>query len=285
MTAGGLDEATMIVARPDGDLDAAVDPSWFGARANGGYLAAIALRSLMRDDDPLRILNLTCQFMKMPAAGPVVLRVGEPSRGLTTELRSVRIEQAGRTVLTAQAWLGREMGGPSLAPMRAPTVVSHEDVQPLGDLVGGDVGPIGRHIELRPVDWDSAAPAVPNERFRCWARIRSGTAAPPAVQMGTLAVVADSILWPAVMDRLDDSEAASAVTVTLTLGFHRWDPVTRWLLGACQVAHLGQGSLSGSGQIWDSDGNLLASSQVAMLCRTSRRRHDRQASLKKAGTR
>lgn len=246
----------------DGRYAARIDRGWWIQRGpNGGYLAAIVLRAVLAEvDDPeRRPRSLTLHYLRPPVEGPceVAVDVERAGRGLTTV--SARLQQNGRDCIVALAALGVDRAGPTLDDQRAPEVPRPDD---LGTLhVERQVAvPIHDRYEVRPTL--GSAPFAGGDEAMTGGWIRTVDDDP--LDEIVLAALTDA--WvPAVFSRLQ--LPTGVPTIDLTIHFRQRPPATPgWALVRFRTKVAAEGYLEEDGEVWSSDGHLLAQSrQLAVL--------------------
>ncbi len=252
-------------------FDARIDPGWWiVAGPNGGYLAAILLRSMIEavGDASREPRSQTTHFTARPQLGParLVVRVERSGRSLSTV--TARLEQEGHLVALSVGALGtkREGDGPSFQEVHMPEVPPPASVPPRPVEEGPSFAFRGRY-ELRPVfglgDPAPEAPAVTGG----WIR----PVGPRAGDAPLVAALCDA--WPpAVFRKLGAAEGSRGVpTVELTVHFRAPDVVRRLAPDAHYLVRFAtrmarDGFVEEDGEIWSETGTLLAQSrQLALL--------------------
>jgi len=95
---------TRDASRP-GVLHATLSPSWAVWGPNGGYLAAIALRSAMAESRLPRPASFHCHFLAIGAFEPVEIAVSSLGGGRRAESLRIDVRQNERPLLAASAWM------------------------------------------------------------------------------------------------------------------------------------------------------------------------------------
>ncbi len=252
-------------------FDARIDAGWWiHAGPNGGYLAAILLRSMLEAvDDPSRSPRTqTTHFTARPQKGDarVVARIERSGRSLST--CTARLEQDGRLIALSLAALGSPRPGdpPVFQDARMPEVPPPRAVDPRETDEGSRFA-FRQRYEMRPV-FDRTAPD-PDGSAETGGWIRLAGARPG----DALLVTALSDAWPpAVFQKLGREASGRGVpTVELTCHFRSPDGVTRlapdaWYLVRFATRSVRDGFMEEDGEIWSEDGTLLAQSrQLALM--------------------
>ena len=250
---------TAVAAVGPGRYAASIDRGWWIERGpNGGYLAAIVLRAVVAevDDRARRPRSLTLHYLRPPVEGPceVTVTLERVGRGLTTA--SARLTQDGRDCILALAALGVDRPGPELHDHPAPVVPSPEDAPAgAGPAEGAPDIPFRHRFEVRPVLGTPPFSSGPVAETGGWIR----TADHDVLDDVLLAAITDS--WPpAVFSRLQ--EPAGVPTIELTVHF-RGEPArdSAWCLVRFRTREVGAGYLEETGEVWSTDGRLLADSR------------------------
>ncbi len=249
---------TAVRAAGGGVYDANVDPSWWIIRGpNGGYLAAIVARAVLAEvaGTGQRLRSLTVHYLRAPAAGPCRVEVTVERRGRTLTTLSLRVMQEGRPVILGLAATAVDRPGPAFSdlPMPhaeppadpTPVVPSPRDAPPI---------PMRDHYDMQPrLGADRASGEVIDDALTGgWIRL----ADPDDVDDVVVAALADA--WrPAVFSRI--AEPLGVPTIDLTIHF-RDEPPGRpdWTFTRFRSRHAVGGYVEEDGELWSSDGRLLA---------------------------
>lgn len=255
-------EDTAVQPAGEGRYAARIDRAWWIERGpNGGYLAAIVLRAVQAEvaDPERRPRSLTLHYLRPPVEGAceVAVVVERTGRGLTTV--SARLQQDGRDCIVALAALGVVRPGPELHDLSAPSAPRPESV-PLAPRDESVVIPIRDRYEVRPALGSAPFEAGPEALTGGWIR----TVDDDPVDEALVAALTDA--WvPAVFSRL--ALPVGVPTVDLTIHFRSAPPARPdWSLVRFRTALASEGYLEEDGEVWSSDGRLLAQSrQLAVL--------------------
>lgn len=273
--------ADTAVEGSDGRFTAQVAEAWSVWSANGGYLAAIALRAALEGQTRLRAASLQAAFFAPVRAGTVDLDVALRKRGRTGEARTVDMRQDDKDAFRALVWATKPGDalehGPGPLPVPGP-----ERCSPGRPVRGrGPVPPLLHQLEFRPAV--SGDPEVPSpadgsggvERDRelwAWVRLRGGQdELSPLLDAARQLLVADALMWPAAMRRHTDATAYLAPSLDLHVSFHDTSSEP-WVLLRAWSPVATAGLVAGRAEIRSTDGRLLASASQQMLCRPVRRR-------------
>ena len=264
---GTFDRATTVTRLDDHRWSGAIEPGWdIGGNANGGYLLALAvsaLRELAGRPDPI---SVTAHYLAPGAPGPVEVTGEVVKAGKRFVSVSGTLSSGGKAVLQVLAMFGELSAEPSegfqaiagappeLPPLeQCPRRNQNDDMNvPLMNQVD---------VRLRPSD----------------AGFRNGVRTGVAEMAGwfqfvdgrpvdTLALLlAADVLPPAVFHL--DMPAGWVPTVELTVHV-RARPAPGPLRAAFRSRFVHSGMLEEDGELWDSEGTLVAlSRQLALLPR------------------
>lgn len=249
----------------DGVWVADVHPRWnIGNNPNGGYLLAIAVRAMLADAGRPDPLTVTAHYLSPPVAGELVVRtaVVKPGRSFVTMTAEVIQGDRERVrLLGAFGDLGAQRG-PTRVSASPPDVAAPDRCRSLLDLSsesGGEVPEAMHRYDIRlPPDtpWRRARQTDPFE-ITGWIRFADGT------QPSTLSLVTFADAFPPTV--LGSIDAGWVPTIELTVHVRR-PPAAGWLLGTFRTRFLVDGLMEEDGELWDSDGNLVAlSRQLAVV--------------------
>jgi acyl-CoA thioesterase len=256
---------TAVSALGSGRYAARIDRRWWIERGpNGGYLAAIVLRAIMAavDDPERRPRTLTLHYLRPPAEGPceVAVTIERAGRGMSTV--SARLVQDDRCCIAALAALGVDRPGPEVHDHPAPAVDPPDAVQPPPRSPDAPDIPFRHRFDQRPTIGGLPFMAGAVAETGGWIR----TADEDPVDDVLLAALTDA--WPpAVFARLE--ERVGVPTIELTIHFRGAPPQgATWCLVRFRTQEVVSGYLEEAGEIWSTDGRLLAESrQLAVVLR------------------
>ena len=254
---------TAVVPLGDGRYSANVDDGWLIHNPNGGYLAAILLRAVLAEvDDPdRRPRSITLHYLRPGQLGPceVVVTIERTGRGMSTA--TARFVQGGKDVILAIVALGLDRAGPTI------------DHHPMPDAPGPD--------ELGPRE--GGPPMSFRDRFLLRPAIGPpfGVRSEEAVTGGWIRLSDDEPFDDVVLLMLCDAwmPAIFAIaelpvgvpTIDLTVHFRHAPPmVPDWAFVRFRTTVVAGGYLEEDGEVWSSDGHLLAQSrQLAVAVQPS----------------
>jgi acyl-CoA thioesterase len=256
--------ATAVERLGDGAWRAACDPGWWTGRGpNGGYLAAIVLRTMVAElDDPAREpRSLTCHYLRPPREGEVRIDVGLERSGRMVSSATARLSQDGKLCVLAVAAFAIDLVGALDYAPTPPDVPAPEELAVAPTIPGL---PMTEQFQVRAAlgarPFTSADEAVTGG----WLRF----ADPQPLDAMGLAMYADAWM-PSSFPRLN--RLVAAPTLDLTVHFRAPgaaaalapdDPV----LAVFSSSASADGFFEEDGQLFSRDGVLLAHSrQLALL--------------------
>lgn len=254
------------------DADIALTPaapgSWTGraesrwyarGSANGGFLAAMVIAAMRDavDDDTRRPRSLTLHYLRPVVEGglDVDVTIERSGRSLTT--LSGRIGQGGRVAVIALAAFATDRDGVvEFSDVTMPSVPPWTEIEPMQR---DSAPPFWQHLEARPV-W-GGAPFTGSDAAEAGGWIRLDP--PRPVDASTVALLTDA-WFPAIFTRT--RTPLGVPTVDLTIHFRAEPPMTT---DPCLVRFQSRLSANGfveeDGEVWSSDGRLLAQSRQLAL--------------------
>jgi acyl-CoA thioesterase len=268
---GDLDADTRL-AGAEGSYTTSLSPDWKIWGPNGGYVAAIALRAAGLESRRARPASFSCLFLEAGAFAPAQVRVEALRRGRAAEAFAVRLEQAGRSLLSAQVWTVGELDGLAHDTSSAPPVPSPEDLLPIEKLLSPtDMSPhpFWGNLERRPIDWVPPQQRVPTDPIvRCWYRFRPRARfEDPFLDAARCLILLDTMSWPAVRSAYVEQPAYLAPSLDVSAQFHALAPESEWLLCETSAEIAREGLIGFRSRVWSEDRHLLASGAGQLLCR------------------
>ena len=254
-----------------GRYGAVVDPAWDGPAApNGGVLAAILVRASQTELGPEAPAprTIAVQYLAAPSHGPVEVVVEVLRTGRLVASCDVRMSAGDRLIcqMTVVCSASREPDtGLSAA---APAAPAYEKVEKLEfSAIRGVVPAFFGRVEVRqtfgPPIFSGAETAITGG----WMALREDDAPLDAARVCALC----DLWWPAIFGALTSPAAATTLQLTVYLrstGGGVFGPV----LARFETRNVREGHLEERGELWSSDGKLLAQSQqLALLSPTGSR--------------
>ncbi|MFZ2527235.1 MAG: thioesterase family protein [Rhodococcus sp. (in: high G+C Gram-positive bacteria)] len=223
----------------------------------GGITAATLLRAVQQHPEVLGTpLSLTVNYCGPITDGEFEI-VARPVRtNRSTQHWSIELSQDGTVATTATAVFGTRRDTWSSTEVSTPEVPAAQDVaqQALPEFIAWS-----RNYEMRFVQGAIPAPETgenPDSTTTLWVR----DTPPRPLDFAALTSLCD-VFFPRVF--LRRGQYMPAGTVSLTIYFHAdTDALARQsdasVLGTARSQHFGKGYFDQSGELWSSDGNLLA---------------------------
>ncbi|MEW6477502.1 MAG: thioesterase family protein [Actinomycetota bacterium] len=236
---------------------------------NGGFLLALAARSLARAvpfPDPV---TLTGHFLRPSRHTPVELAVETVRAGKAHATVTGRMLQDGKEILRTLATFSdlERADGPTESGGRPPALPPPEECLPVEDLrfsvwddLPGRLPALYRSIDVRLGATDRREGGE-IARLEGWMRFTDGR----EPDVAALPLLAD-VFPPAV---LDIAHAAWVPTVELTVHV-RARPAPGWIAASFRTKFLCDGYFEEDGELWDSTGQLVALSRQLAVTRTQR---------------
>jgi acyl-CoA thioesterase len=261
--ASAFARGTAVEPLGDGAWAASCDRAWSTQLGlNGGYLAAIVLRSMTAelDDAERHARSLTCHYLRPPAVGDVRVEVTHERSGRSLSTMSARLSQDGRLCIMALGAFAADLEGAVDYARTPPTAPAPELVPRLSSLP--DI-PIVEQFEVRPAFGGPPFSGAEEALSGGWLRF----AEPQPLDAPALAMYADAWL-PSPMPHL--TRPALAPTVDLTVHFRAPAAaeaiVDERVLAVFRSGTSSEGFFEEDGELWSRDGVLLAQSrQLALL--------------------
>ncbi len=252
---------TAVTDHGDGRYTATIDRSWWIMRGpNGGYLAAIVARALLAEvaGTGQRLRSLTLHYLRAPAEGPCEISVTVERRGRTLTSLSFRLTQDDRLMVLGLAATAVDREGPVFSDLPLPSVDPPSTPTPMLEPPAGAISiPMRDHYEMQPrIGPDRWAGEVAEEAVTGgWIRL----ADPEPVDDIVVAALADA--WtPAIFNRTLDP--LGVPTIDLTIHFRDEPPAEPdWTFTRFTSRHAVGGYVEEDGELWASDGRLLAQSR------------------------
>jgi acyl-CoA thioesterase II len=261
-----------------GDLERDITPSGSNGRftipisedwriwgPNGGYLAAVALRTAGLEAEIQRPASIVCHFLGVARFEQAELETNIVHRGRSSESIHVTMTQHGRPILQAMVRTAAEVPGVEHDFAQAPDAPHPESLKTFLDYVPDPPNPVPfwENIESRIIHTERVMEM--EQAFETnlleWYRFQPrATFDDPFVDAARYALLLDTFAWPTAANAHPPSTRThQAVNMDVVSWFHRPAPESEWLL--CDYdSPIAHGGLVGShGRIWSLDGKLIAS--------------------------
>lgn len=248
-----------------GRWTANLEEGWdiFGV-TNGGYLMSIATRAMEAETEARQLISVTGSFMNPASPGPVEVGVEALKRGRSLSTLRATLSRDGRDlvyVTGVYADPDRPINDVILARGEPPALPAPEDcilTEPAED--APIPPPFTGKVELRvPPEDVEAFGAGAEPRSRGWFRLRDGE----ALNAHAIVLATDSFA-PAIF--YSNLAVGWTPTVDMTVQIRDPSPIG-WL--ACQYTtrFVSAGMLEEDGEIWDENGLVAISRQLALVPR------------------
>lgn len=254
----------------DGVLVAEVSRAWEIWGPNGGYLAAIALRTAgSRAPAGHRPASISVQYLSRGQFGEARLSVELLREARSAACLAVEMTQEGKRILHAQVWTTNKLAGqgPAYDDLRMPEVPRPEDLPPPSAYGAKERHRFWENFDNRPVGRPSPDKPDPRgARFDQWVRYKDfGPTDDPFLAQARALQMIDTLLWPAHRRRGTVDLDYVAPSLDVSVWFHAPSGDVDWLLVEAHAAHARAGLIHGSARVWATDGRLIASGGSNML--------------------
>lgn len=259
----GLDEDTALAPAGEGVWEGEIADGWQTPRGPlGGYVMAIVMRGMeLAVADPARqARSATMHFLRVPEVGPVTVRATVEREGRSLSSVSARLEQEGKLLGLALAAYSKPWQSPLLDESPMPAVDPPEGREPLDAAARPGAPAFTGRLSMQRRFGDPPFTGSKRAEVGGW----MGLVEERPVDALALAVLADA-WFPAPWPRL--AELAPAPTIDLTVHFRAPLPLDEGLLlGRFRTRHVRDGFFEEDGELWASDGTLVAQSrQLGLL--------------------
>jgi acyl-CoA thioesterase len=253
-------QATAVEPAGDGAWRATCDGGWStGLGPNGGYLAAIVLRAMTAQlGDPARhARSLTCHYLRPPVEGEVRVDVTVERSGRSVSTLTARLSQDGRLCVIAVGAFAVDLDGVLDYTSSPPAAAGPEAVSRVPPV---PAVPMTQHFEMRPALGAPLFTGADEALSGGWLRFDDDRA---PLDAPALAMLADA-WWPSPMPRL--TRPAALPTIDLTVHFRSPAVADGPVLAVVHSSTSSGGFFEEDGELWSTDGVLLAHSrQLALL--------------------
>jgi len=256
-----FDQATRTEPLGDGRYRFSLTEDWFGFKApHGVFLAAGMLRAMQAEvaDEARHPRSLTVHFAAAATIGDVEIHVREERRGGRLSTVSARVHQAGHVVALALAALSVGRDGPAFTDSSPPSTVGPEAIEPR--MVGRG---FAQHLDYRQALGAPPLSGAEHAESGGWMRFRE----PAPIDAAAITCFTDAWI-PAILTRLD--QQAMFPTIDLTVHYRAELPMPGldpgdFVLARFTSQHAEQGFWEENGEVWTTDGRLLAQSRQLAL--------------------
>jgi acyl-CoA thioesterase len=254
-------EAVAVEALGGGRYRGDVAREWFGPPGpNGGFIAALMLRAIRDEiaDEERLPRSLTLHYLRPPTEGEALIEVSVERSGGSASTCSARIVQDGRAVTLGLCVLSYDYEPAMSWSLDPPDAPPPDQVEALP--IADEAPPIFNQLETRPVFGSPAFTGGEEPVVGGWLRARGDDDLTPEL----VALYTDA-WWPAPFSVM--TTFAPAPTLELTIHFRaRPRPGSATALVRFRADASIDGLFDEQGEVWDTEGRLLAqSSQLALL--------------------
>ncbi len=238
---------------------------WIERAPNGGYVAAILLRSLVSTlDDPSRSpRSLTVHYLDPLQEGPCEVHTAVERSGRALATVSARITQNGRSCAAALSAFSASREGMEFSHLAMPDVPGPAAARPWS-VSDGPAVPIIERWEARIAAGGGPFAGTPEARVAVWMRLPE-----PRVTDALVAAALTDAWFPPIYSRA--TEPVATPTIDLTVHFRASLPLPSatpesWTLGVFHSRLATEGFAEVDGELWSEDGVLIAQSRQLSLC-------------------
>ncbi len=247
----------------EGRYRAVIDGTWDGPVApNGGVLAAIMVRAAEAElgSQAPAARTISVQFLEAPAHGPVEIAVEILRAGKRVSVCDVRMRDANRLIAQMTLVCSASRAAQRSLARGVPPAPHFEAVERFE--AGGVPGapPLFSQVERRPIFGGAVFSGAAEAVSGGWMALRDDDAPLDAARLCALCD-----LWlPAIFAWL--TAPAGAPTLQLTVYLRSTEPPVRGpVLARFETRNIQEGHFEERGELWSSEGTLLAESQQLAL--------------------
>lgn len=227
---------------------------WVEQGPNGGYVAAILARAMAQAQDvgtPLR--SVSTRFLKGADPGEVTVETRLERTGRTVTTASATMRQDGQATALAQATFGAERDGFDLDGLPPPDVIPWDQGMELPRR--GPLTPptFTQHVDYRIAGGDLPLSKAKAPRMHVWMRLQD-----PSPWDDALVVFLADAWMPAAFAALEAPAGLPTIDLTVHLTGQRPKDPEAPVLGVFTADQAGQGYVIEDGDLWTSDGRLVA---------------------------
>ena len=263
-----FEKTTAIEKVADGTFEAEIDERWWVVRGpHGGYLATIILRALLevQQDTDRPIRSFTTHFLAAPTVGPMRVHADIERVGKSMTYAGARAVQGDRTVALALAAFSSAWPGLEFDDHPMPEIGRPEDGFQV-PIEGDGIPNFLQNFDMRWLIGDRPFSGGDEAILGGWVRLRE----PVVADAPVVAALMDA--WPpAVFPKAD--RLVVAPTIDLTVHFRTALPIEGagaedFYLGRFGSSMARDGFFEEDGELWSSDGRLIAQSRQLALALT-----------------
>jgi acyl-CoA thioesterase len=269
VTTTRFDRDTEIESVGSGKYRGRIDPGWWiVAGPNGGYVAAILLRGMMKEvNDPSRSpRSLTIHYLRPPAEGAIDLLVTVERSGRSLTTVSARLLQDDKLMALALGAFGPPRESWDFQDRSPPAMPPPESCPRVRDKYAGTVE-LQKRYDARVGLGDELYSGSSHALIGGYIRFDE----PRVPDALAVAAFTDAFIPPVFARTTARSQLGPVPTIDLTIHFRATLPLaTATAHDYCSVAFRStvarEGFIEEEGEVWSPDGVLLAQSrQLALL--------------------
>jgi acyl-CoA thioesterase len=238
---------------------------WIERAPNGGYVAAILLRSLISTlNDPARSpRSLTVHYLDPLQEGPCEVHTAVERSGRALATLSARITQNGRSCAAALSAFSASREGMEFSDLAMPDVPGPAVSRPWS-VADGPAVPIIERWEARIAAGGGPFAGTPEASVAVWMRLPE-----PHLTDALVASALTDAWFPPIYSRA--TEPVATPTIDLNIHFRATLPLPSataesWTLGVFHSRLATEGFAEVDGELWSEDGVLIAQSRQLSLC-------------------
>jgi len=262
-------EATALEQVSDTLFRTTLSDAWAIWGPNGGYLASMALRAVSYEagNELFKPASFSCQFFSVAKFAGVEIRVQCVKPGKVAKAYEVAIEQEGKIVLKSQIWLTKVVEGIEHDHTARPA--TWKALQDCFDWDLSQAPGFFQNFNLKATESAGAEQKAGRPETGSWYYFKNEVDTADAyVNAAKALTLIDTLQWPAAMKAHVGTQLSYiAPSLDLYIQFHNPDIYSPWLFCSSQSLLSTRGLLSGSAEVWDERGVLLASGSAQHICR------------------
>lgn len=250
-------EDTAVTLAGPGRFRTTIAEGWdIAGVPNGGYVLAAAVRAMLASTNKADPITVTAHYLRPATPGPADITIDLAREGRTLSTLSASLRQGKGDVIRALGSFAdlAAMEGPTLVSQAPPVLAPVEECVAVRPQEGAAFPPpfaarVDARIDPRAAGYLQGSPSGRAE-IAGWLRLACGTA-PDVV---TLVLLADALAPPTF-----NAGIGPAWTPTVELTVHvRARPAPGWIAAAFRSRFVMGGLLESDGELWDSEGRLVA---------------------------
>lgn len=267
--ATSFDRALALEAAGEGAFRTEIEPGWdIRGTPHGGFLLSLVASAACRVAPQPDPVSVSANYLAPPAFGPAELSVEVVRSGRRQTTVAVRLVQEELERVRAVITVGSLPDAATRVwsdDVRAPAIPHPDDsiaVEHLDAIIGEDGIALHQNLELRfhpGTGWIRGAPTG-SPSVEGWLRLVDGRSPDP------LALLMFSDGFPPSMFEVTGRDVGHVPTVQLTTHLFA-KPSPGWIQGRFRTRAQGGGFVDEDGELWDTGGNLVATTRQLALVR------------------